>query len=295
MDPHFGPEAFNIYRKKNGLAANQLIFAVGNYADLSQALRERGWHENPSPDSLIYDLKFITKCRHIDTVNQLDQQIVNHFEKSNSITTKYGLCRNIKNLIHNNKDPDVYYPRCFDLHDSAEFEDWVEDFKFGKVVAILKAAQDKPSEEHERLLVVCVALARRYGIDLPRKIALLEEGRFPVISHEEWTAICSRRPIELALFSAMAKQLDYKGIAQLPELISAELERIKQYDVQYSLNRENIWIVKPASRSRGRGIKAFSDLDEILEYVVGRDDIQWVAQKYIENPLIVRNRKVPLR
>jgi tubulin monoglycylase TTLL3/8 len=53
--------------------------------------------------------------------------------------------------------------------------------------------------------------------------------------------------------------------------------------------------VKPASRSRGRGIKAFSDLDEILDYVIGREDIQWVAQKYIENPLIVKNRKFDIR
>lgn len=106
-------------------------------------------------------------------------------------------------------------------------------------------------------------------------------------------AISGKKPIDQALFNSMAKQLEYKSEAQLQELIAQELERIKQYDIQYSLNRENIWIVKPASRSRGRGIKAFSDMDEILEYVVGRDDIQWVAQKYIENPLIVKNRKVP--
>jgi tubulin monoglycylase TTLL3/8 len=124
---------------------------------------------------------------------------------------------------------------------------------------------------------------------------MIEEGRFPIISQEEWLAVSGQKPIELAMFTALAKQLEYKGPAYLSELISTELERIRLYDVQYSLNRENIWIVKPASRSRGRGIKAFSDIDEILEYVVGRDDIQWVAQKYIENPLIVRNRKVQPR
>ena len=121
MDPFFGPDAFTNYRKKNGVEPDQRIFVVGNYADLTSYLLDRGWHENTDADSLIYDFKFITKCRRIDTVNQLEHQIVNHFEKSNSITTKYGLCRNIKNLIHLNKYPDIYYPRCFDLHDSAEF------------------------------------------------------------------------------------------------------------------------------------------------------------------------------
>lgn len=82
MDPFFGEEAFVTYRKKHGLAANQRIFIAGNYSDLSSYLLERGWHENTQQDSLIYDLKFITKSRQIDNVNQLDHQIVNHFGKS---------------------------------------------------------------------------------------------------------------------------------------------------------------------------------------------------------------------
>lgn len=71
MDPRFGIESFNLYRKKNGLAANQKILAVGGYNDLINYLLSRGWHQNPDQDSLIYDFKFITKCRHIDHVNML--------------------------------------------------------------------------------------------------------------------------------------------------------------------------------------------------------------------------------
>ena len=52
--------------------------------------------------------------------------------------------------------------------------------------------------------------------------------------------------------------------------------------------------MKPASLSRGRGIKTFNELQEILDYVVGCE-ISWVVQKYIERPLIVRKKKFDIR
>lgn len=66
--------------------------------------------------------------------------------------------------------------------------------------------------------------------------------------------------------------------------------RLKDIDPQYEINgHNNIWIVKPAGLSRGRGIDVFNTLVEIIDncYQEGH----WVAQKYIENPMIVQNRK----
>lgn len=40
---------------------------------------------------------------------------------------------------------------------------------------------------------------------------------------------------------------------------------------------KNIWIVKPAALSRGRGIRTFDDLEQLLFYVMGKDDTDWVA------------------
>jgi len=79
---------------------------------------------------------------------------------------------------------------------------------------------------------------------------------------------------------------------ELLDRVEGILEELKAKYPQYGLNGEkNIWIVKPAGLSRGRGISCFRNLVEIQDYVKGKES-QWVVQKYLENPLIVHKRKV---
>lgn len=57
-----------------------------------------------------------------------------------------------------------------------------------------------------------------------------------------------------------------------------------------------MWIVKPAGKSRGRGIACFDNLEEILEYSrANSKESQWTVQKYMENSLIVHQRKFDIR
>ena len=60
--------------------------------------------------------------------------MVNHFSNTGCFTTKIGLCRNIRNLIwFHNIDVDAFYPRCYDLNESSDFDDFVEEYKFTMV------------------------------------------------------------------------------------------------------------------------------------------------------------------
>lgn len=60
---------------------------------------------------------------------------MNHFDKIGGITTKIGLCRNLRNLVwFNSVDIDSFYPRCYSLNDPDDYDSFCEDFKLTKVV-----------------------------------------------------------------------------------------------------------------------------------------------------------------
>ena len=75
-------------------------------------------------------------------------------------------------------------------------------------------------------------------------------------------------------------------------------ETLKMLRTQYpqtSLNGlQNIWILKPAGLSRGRGISMFNSLKDIIEKLQN-SGISWVIQKYMEHPLLYKKRKLDIR
>ena len=60
--------------------------------------------------------------------------------------------------------------------------------------------------------------------------------------------------------------------------------------------QENIWLIKPANMNQGRGIEIFKNLFEIENFLQTRPkNTYWVAQKYIEKPLLYYGRKFDIR
>ena len=73
------------------------------------------------------------------------------------------------------------------------------------------------------------------------------------------------------------------------------MEQRKSYHSQYCLDgMEGIWILKPTGMSRGRGITCMNNLSEIMQYIIS-SDCEFVAQKYIERPMIIKKRKFDVR
>jgi tubulin monoglycylase TTLL3/8 len=78
-------------------------------------------------------------------------------------------------------------------------------------------------------------------------------------------------------------------------IVNSLLQRLRKIFPQYSMNGEkNIWILKPSGLSRGRGITCINSLNEILNFIKTNSN-QYIGQKYIENPLIIKGRKFDIR
>ena len=79
-------------------------------------------------------------------------------------------------------------------------------------------------------------------------------------------------------------------------IITKLLLKLSKFLPQYNLNGyRNIWILKPSNLSRGRGITCIYSLSPILECMKETNNSGVVIQKYIENPLIIYNRKFDIR
>jgi len=105
------------WKKKQHLDEDTKVFIVsGGYGFLKKSLRKRGWVENKDVNSPCFDFKWTLKSNDIDHNALTNDQLVNHFPKASTITTKVGLMHSLKNLIwFNNVDIETFYPRCYDL------------------------------------------------------------------------------------------------------------------------------------------------------------------------------------
>ena len=181
------------WKKKNRVDEKTKVFIVmGGYGDLKRALKRRGWVENKDHSSPCFDLKWTLKGKDLDHSQLTDGQIVNHFTKNAAITTKAGLCHNLKNLIwFNNIDIDTFFPRAFDLADPGELEDFKEEFKAVKAESILKRYAHLGEDIDELKVRVALAVCERRLKDLddfiddPNAILCVQEHEWEILADDE--------------------------------------------------------------------------------------------------------------
>eukprot|EP00347_Sterkiella_histriomuscorum_P014185 403361837 len=320
-------ELIQLKKKRYKLLPETKIFiVVGSYHTLRQALIERGWHENTDKSSTIFDLKFAIKMTDVCTQDLQDFQLVNHFFKNNLITTKTGLCHSLKNLVWwNNVEIDAFFPKCFDLTDDMEIEDFKNEYRFIKAESILKTyvAQQSVNQIEKLLLSIKICERRLKDIDdqLDDKTSVLivsdiewEYLQKEILTPEQQISLRSEKWFQLIenQFSDEFLQYQKNEDTQTSNLSQSTLEvQKRQFYLTYCTNilqrfqdkfpqnningRFNTWIVKPGGKSRGRGIKVFRSYDKIMQYVKAVKGRSFIVQKYIENPLIVMKKKFDIR
>jgi tubulin monoglycylase TTLL3/8 len=308
---------------------------MSTYPLIREELVKRGWVENPDFEDCVFDAKFVLKTSDIEYKSLRREQTVNHFSKASAITTKVGLMRSLLTLKwFENVEIDSFFPRCYDLNDLDELEDWVEDFKrtacqslLSKLVAaggasgVTDSWGDAMSEEDAlKSAQLCILVLEQYlkksqleAIDEPCDESLH-------LSPEEWGLIlcessprivrpsyCPKVPITAAAKDAEAPVASKKKLSKLrPKSASTVLARARTILEEISsLNQQfkidgvtNTWIIKPAGKSRGRGIICTNKINDMLKHMgisVSGATSHWVAQKYIENPFLINGKKFDIR
>lgn len=115
--------------------------------------------------------------------------MVNHFNNNHHLTSKYGITRRLRSLpINYNIDIDRFYPRCYDLGDQYEFENFVEGFKFSFAESVAKRfMKDKLRYIKAELKIWTVLkILRKFGLSMVERINKINAGEFPVIDAQEW-------------------------------------------------------------------------------------------------------------
>lgn len=228
----------------------------------------------------------------------------------------------------NNIDIDTFYPRCFDASEALELEDLITEIKAVKAESILKQ-YSLGAKIPENVVILALTVCRRRVKDLDELIDDPNIQNFTLMTPEEWEILSAdemssedlqkkkhedwltrnemkpeaskpkrkrkkstpKPPSEAAGSEDSGSEGDEDSLSgQIKAVLSQMREKFPQFDLN---GYRNAWIAKPAGLSRGRGIACFNSLVQIVDYL--RKEGQWVVQKYIENPLLILNKKFDIR
>uniref|UniRef100_M3Z0A8 Tubulin tyrosine ligase like 3 n=1 Tax=Mustela putorius furo TaxID=9669 RepID=M3Z0A8_MUSPF len=258
----------------------------------------------------VLDCRFLSK-----------DQMINHYARAGSFTTKVGLCLNLRNLPwFDEADADSFFPRCYRLGAEDDKKAFIEDFWLTAARNVLKlvvksewksysiqaeeeeAPGDKQPKKQEKKPVtvspefvdeaLCACeehLSNLAHMDIDKDL-----GAPLYLSPEGWS-IFLQRYYQVVHEGAELRHLDAQ-VQRCEDILQRLRAVVPQMDME---GDRNIWIVKPGAKSRGRGIMCMDHLEEMLKLVDGNPmmmkDGKWVVQKYIERPLLIFGTKFDLR
>ncbi|OCT90020.1 hypothetical protein XELAEV_18018635mg [Xenopus laevis] len=256
--------------------------------------------------------------------------MINNFKETRSFTTKIGLCKSLSELHwYADEDPHTFFPRCYYLVDEADRQAFTDDFRMTAARNILKwvlrnngktlQGEDViPSQrEKEENTAMCRSVANRrdHGDAVTVTEDVIEAALLACKMHldilENKDIDNDLEPVSAAVaanwetFLCSYYQIIHHGAhiqnsEKYVEHCRSVLRKLEPVTPQLDIDGErNIWIIKPGAKARGQDIHCNDCLEDILDLVENNPaltmNMLWVAQKYIERPLLVHGTKVDLR
>ncbi|XP_012504195.1 PREDICTED: protein monoglycylase TTLL8 [Propithecus coquereli] len=262
----------------------------------------------------------------VDCHSLAGDQMLNHYGKTAAFTTKIGLCVSMRSLPwYVQANPDSFFPRCYSLCTEGERQEFLDDFRRTAASSILKwvvshqnYGRSKPKSQRaeagngdpdskkdpenaeaklrglsgklvDTACRVCQAyLGQRAHEDLD-----VPEDAAEDLTEDEW------RDLTQQYYSLIHGDAFISNARNYFSPCQALLSKITSVNPQLEIDGlRNVWIVKPAAKSRGRDIVCMDRVEDILELVAAdqppaRD--KWVVQKYIETPMLIYDTKFDIR
>ncbi|KAF3856468.1 hypothetical protein F7725_017191 [Dissostichus mawsoni] len=233
-----------------------------------------------------------TRRDYIDCRSLRNDQMINHYANSGTFTTKVGLCVNLRNLQwFDTADPDTFFPRrtaCTSL--------------LQHVVETSRRTRDQAEElDNGDLQVVGPGMVDMALHVCQEFLSVLEHGDIDSTAEtpdsakeQQWVEFLQE------YYMVVHEGASIRGSGVFVERCRAMLIRLQEVCPQLDTDGlNNIWIIKPGAKSRGRGIMCMNRMEEILALVDSdralSKESKWVIQKYLERPLLVHGTKFDLR
>ncbi|XP_019524090.1 PREDICTED: protein monoglycylase TTLL8 [Hipposideros armiger] len=294
--------------------------ALGKTEDIHDAMARLVKNEMPY---LLWTIKRdIIDCHSLHC-----DQMLNHYRKTASFTTKIGLCLNLRSLPwYVQADPDTFFPRCYSLCAESEKQAFLDDFRLTMASSILKwvvnqqnssrskarsqvgeASDSDPNLEtgpenadseltglSGQLVDMACRVCQDYLGQLEHEDIDVSEDAAKDLTEDEWKDLTQQ------YYSLIRGDAYISNSENHFSQCQALLNKISSVNPQMEIDGlQNIWIVKPAAKSRGRDIVCMNRVEEILELEapdhLPAKDSKWVVQKYIETPLLIYDTKFDIR
>lgn len=212
-------------------------------------------------------------------------------------TTKEGICASLRDFqwFYIEGVSEMYYPRCYNVFNPDELEDFIEDFRLTACLSMIRFVIDTFNNKGASALLssegTIPVTSLQFAIKRCREFVNISE-HVDVDSCEDRGKIWD---LDWDVFLAHHYYMTHEGgmIAECQmskpfdvylSMAAKVLQDIEPYWRQFNIDGHlNIWIVKPAKMCRGKGILLMNNIKKIISLVNPSTitKTRFVVQKYM--------------
>jgi tubulin monoglycylase TTLL3/8 len=300
------------HNRRRRLHSQTRVFILNSQDDhIRRVLTSRGWAENTNLHSSAFNLKWTYSDTDADYKDLRPGQLFNHFANNRSLTTKSGLCRALRSVCTYGVNTDSFFPRCYDLGDLAQMEEFKQDYLRTAVLIVVQkhaALADQSSTVNRLCLKKAIGFVCRLLADIEdncenkaKYVFMSAKAQSPPLSAEELEFLANYSKLNFPIDEAALDKTLYNrrweaeyawGEASLADLKHCQVLTDKlaiHFPQSFNDGLRNLWVIKPGQNSKGSGVMLTDSLEEVVER--GLNMQSRVVQKYIERPLLLPTAK----